>query len=176
MAATKPGPVMSSGPAGGRLRGWRLAGLVLMLLLGVFPVLTSVLDLAADARTGLPSDHAGTFTALAGTSWPHAQAVAPGLARYISLLERGYALHELTFALLFMVIVAVPFRRGQRWAWWAAWIVMIADLGYTFTFGAHDHVILARSLAVDAALAVLLLAHVPAFFGRSLPSQETVPW
>jgi len=53
---------------------------------------------------------------------------------------------------------------------------MIADLGYTFTFGAHDHVILARSLAVDAALAVLLLAHVPAFFGRSLPSQETVPW
>jgi hypothetical protein len=50
--------------------------------------------------------------------------------------------------------VAVPFRRGQRWAWWAAWIVMIADLGYTFTFGIRDHVILARSLAVDVALAV----------------------
>jgi hypothetical protein len=54
--------------------------------------------------------------------------------------------------------VAVPFRRGQRWAWWAAWIVMIADLGYTFTFGIRDHVILVRSLVVDVALAVLLLA------------------
>jgi hypothetical protein len=83
-----------------------------MLLLGVFPVLTSVLDLVADAGTGLPSDHAGTFTAITGTSWPHAQAAAPGLARYVTLLERGYALHELTFALLFVVIVAVPFRRG----------------------------------------------------------------
>jgi len=31
---------------------------------------------------------------------------------------------------------------------------MIADLGYTFTFGIRDHVILARSLAVDVALAV----------------------
>lgn len=146
-----------------------------MLLLGVFPVLTSILDLAADTRIGLPSDHAGTFTALAGTSWPRAQAAAPGLARYITLLERGSALHELTFALLFVVIVAVPFRRGQRWAWWAAWIVTISDLGYTVTFGAHDHVILARSLAVDAALAVLLLAHVPAFSSRSRPAQQTCP-
>ena len=52
----------------------------------------------------------------------------------------GYGLSVMirsTFALLFVVIVAVPFRRGQRWAWWAAWIVMIADLGYTFTFGRH---------------------------------------
>jgi hypothetical protein len=172
MAAITPGRTEASGPARSRLRGWRLAGWVPMLLLGVFPVLTSVLDLVADARTGLPSDHSGTFTAITGTSWPHAQAATPGLARYITLLERGYALHELTFALLFVVIVALPFRRGQRWAWCAAWIVMIADLGYTFTFGAHDHAILVRSLAVDIALAVLLLVHVPAFFGRHRTAQD----
>jgi hypothetical protein len=166
MAAITPRRAGSSGPARGRLPGWRLAGWVLMLLLGVFPVLTSVLDLVADAGTGLPSDHAGTFTAITGASWPQAQAVTPGLARYVTLLERGYALHELTFALLFVVIVAVPFRRGQRWAWWAAWIVMIADLGYTLTFGIHDHAILVRSLAVDVMLALLLLAHIPAYFGR----------
>ena len=104
--------------------------------------------------------------------WPPA---TPGLARYITLLERGYALHELTFALLFVVIVAVPFRRGQRWAWWAAWIVMIADLGYTFTFGIRDHVILARSRAVDVALAVLLLAHVPVFFARAGTAHRAGP-
>jgi hypothetical protein len=31
------------------------------------------------------------------------------------VLERGYALHELTFALLFIVILIFPFRRRQRW-------------------------------------------------------------
>ncbi len=119
-----------------------------------------------------PQSRPGRFTAITGASWPHARAAAPGLARYVTLLERGYALHELTFALLFVVIVAVPFRRGQRWAWWAAWIVMIADLGYTFTFGIHDHVILVRSLAVDVMLAVLLLAHVP---GRRQGRPTTSP-
>ena len=43
---------------------------------------------------------------------------------------------------------------------------VIANLGYTVTFGAHDHAILARSLVADIALPVLLLAHIPAFFGR----------
>ena len=42
---------------------------------------------------------------------------------------------------------------------------MIANLGYTFTFGAHDHTILARSRIAGVALPVLLIAHGPAFFG-----------
>jgi hypothetical protein len=163
----------AASPAPGRLRGWPLAGFVAMLVLGAFPALSAILDLAADGRTGLPSDHAGTFTSLAGESWAHAQAVTPGAARYITLLERGYALHELTFATLLVVIIAVPFRRRQRWAWWAAWIPLIADLGYTFTFGIHDHQILVRALAADIALPVLLLAHIPVFFaGQRTPAAQ----
>lgn len=165
MAVITPGRAAAPDPARSRLHGWQLAGFVLVLALGVFPVLSAALDLAADSGTGLPSDHAGTFTSLAGASWPHAQAVTPGVARYVTLLERGYALHELTFALLFVAIIAVPFRRRQRWAWWAAWIPLIANLGYTFSFGVHDHSILVRSLIADIALPVLLLAHIPAFFG-----------
>ncbi len=87
-----------------------------------------------------------------------------GLASYITVLERGYALHELTFALLFLVLIVVPFRRGQRWAWCTAWILMIANLGYTFTFGIHDPSILGRSLIANIALPVLLLARIPVFF------------
>ncbi len=33
------------------------------------------------------------------------------------------AVSNLTFALLFLVLLAIPFRRRQRWAWWAAWIL-----------------------------------------------------
>jgi hypothetical protein len=43
-----------------------------MLVLGAFPVLSAVLDLLADARTGLPPDHTGTFAAVAGTHWSKA--------------------------------------------------------------------------------------------------------
>jgi hypothetical protein len=52
---------------------------------------------------------------------------------------------------------------------------MIADLGYTFTFGIRDHVILVRSLVVDVALAVLLLAHVPVFFARAGTAHRAGP-
>lgn len=154
-----------AGTAPARSRGCPLAGLVL-LLLAAFYLFGAVSDLAADASGALPADHHGTFTALTGSPYSHAKAAAPGVASYITVLERGYALHELTFALLFLVILAIPFRRRQRWAWWAAWIPMIANLGYTFTFGIHDHAILTRSLIADIALPALLLAHIPVFFPR----------
>lgn len=152
-------------PLRGR-RGLAAAGLGFLLLLGLFYVYGAAADLAALASGNLPADHRGTFTVLAGRSFSQAKTADPGIASYITLTERGYALHELTFALLFLVLIAVPFRRRQRWAWWAAWLLMIANLGYTLTFGAHDHAILVRSLIADIALPVLLLAHIPAFFTR----------
>ncbi len=150
-----------------RTRGWALVGLILLLLLALFYVFGAVNDLVADAGRGLPVDHDGTFTALSGSSFADTRAAAPGVARYVTLLERGYAVHELTFALLFIVLLVIPFRRRHRWAWWAAWILMIANLGYTLTFGLHDATIVGRSLIADIALPVLLLAHIPAFFSRA---------
>lgn len=149
-----------------RTRGLALAGLILMLLLAAFYLYGAISDLVAVAGHNLPADHQGTFTSLAGQSYRHVMAATPGIASYINVLERGYALHELTFAVLFIVLIAIPFRRRQRWAWWAAWLPMIANLGYTFTFGAHDPAILTRSLIADIALPVLLLAHIPAFFSH----------
>jgi len=140
---------------------------VLLLLLGLFFIIAPTADLAGDARHGLPTDHQTTFTKVAGSSFASVRQSAPGTARYVTLLERGYALHELTFGVLFLAIVAIPFRRRERWAWWACWAVMIANLGYTLTFGRHDRTVLQRSLIGDIALPVLLLATIPAFFGRS---------
>jgi hypothetical protein len=139
-------------------------GLGLLLLLASFYLFGAVSDLASVSSHNLPPDHRGTFAKLTGTSFSHVRAASPGLASYISLLERGYAFHELTFALLFIVLLAIPFRQRRPWAWWAAWLPMIANLGYLFTFGVHDPAVLTRSLIADIALPVLLLAHIPAFF------------
>jgi hypothetical protein len=83
------------------------------------------------------------------------------MTSYITLLEMGYALHELVFGILFVVVVAVPLRRGRWWAWWLCWVVLIADLGYTLTFGRYDPTVFSRSLIADLALPVLLVAQVP---------------
>jgi hypothetical protein len=147
---------------GRRAPWWQTASWAGLLLLGAFNLFAVASDLAADAGTGLPGDHAGTFTSIARTSWASFRAAQPGAARYITLLERGYAVHELVFALLFLVIVAVPLRARQWWAWWACWIVLIAYLGYTLGFGLHDPAILPRSLIGLIALPVFLLAQLPA--------------
>jgi len=85
-------------PTSRRTRGWAALGLALLMVLGVFYVFGAVSGLTSDASAGLPTDHTGTFTALSDTSFPNTQGATPGTTHYITLLERGYALHELTFA------------------------------------------------------------------------------
>lgn len=159
----------SAAPAARTGSRWFTAVLILLGLIGLFNVFASISDFAATGGSGLPSDHAGTFAKLSGTSWASFKAAHAGTASYITLLERGYALHELTFAILFLVILAIPFRARQRWAWWACWALLIAYLGYALTFGAHDSAILPRSLIGAIGLPVLLIASTPAFF-RSPPT------
>jgi hypothetical protein len=152
--------------ADARRSRWLTAAWAGLLLFGAFNAFAAVMDLVATAGSGLPSDHTGAFARISGTTWNSAKAGQPGTAHYVTLLERGYALHELTFAILFLAIVAVPFRARQRWAWWSCWALLISYAGYTLTFGAHDPVILPRSLIGLIGLPVLLLVHLPAFFRR----------
>jgi hypothetical protein len=153
-------------PVSSRAPRWFTAALVLLTLIGLFNVFASVNDFIATKNSGLPSDHTGTFGKLSGTTWTGFKTAHSGAASYISLLEREYALHELTFAILFLAILAIPFRARQRWAWWTCWALLIAYLGYALTFGAHDSTILPRSLIGAIGLPVLLIASAPAFFRR----------
>jgi hypothetical protein len=97
------------------MRGWALLGLALLVLLGLY-LFGPVNDLRTALRGALPADHVGTFGALTGTGFADTQAADPGLAHYVTVAERGYALHERTFALLFLVLLLIPFRRRQVWA------------------------------------------------------------
>ena len=139
----------------------------ILLLLGALFLFGSLSDLLADARIGLPSDHLDAFSTISGVAWNNAKLSSPGITQYITSLEIAYAVHELVFGLLFLIIVAIPFRRRARWAWWACWVPMLANLTYTFTIGHYGTTTLAYSLIADVALPVLLLLYIPAFFGKS---------
>jgi hypothetical protein len=154
--ASKPSPIFTI--------AW-----VLLVIIGAFTILSSLFDLAADTRTGLPSDHLGAFSNIAGTVWQTAKQASPGITQYITQLEVAYAVHELVYGILFVLILAIPFRQGARWAWWACWAVLLANLTYTITFGAHDSTILIESLALDVLVPLLLLVQIPQFFGHQQP-------
>lgn len=144
-----------------------LVAWILLLLLGALFLFAALSDLASDARVGLPSDHLEAFRAITGITWAAAQTSSPQIARYVTVLEIAYAVHELVFGLLFLLIVAIPFRRRARWVWWACWMPMLANLTYTFTLARYSSTTLTYSLIADIALPILLLIHVPAFFTDS---------
>ena len=144
-----------------------LVGWILLFLLGAFFLFASFSDLVADGRSGLPSDHLEAFQTLAGISWTSAKLSSPKITQYITTLEIAYAVHEMVFGLLFLIIVAIPFRRRARWAWWACWVPMLANLTYTFTLAHYSTTTLTYSLIADVILPVVLLLHIPAFFGRT---------
>jgi hypothetical protein len=151
-------------------RDWfQTAAWVGLLVLGGFYLFGAANDLIADARTGLPVDHTTTFATIAGTSWDAARQATPGTTSYITLLERGYALHEIVYAALFLTILAIPFRRRQRWAWFACWTPTIANLGYALGFGTHDTTVGSRSLVALIGLPILLVVQIPAFFSPPRP-------
>ncbi len=147
-----------------------LIGWILLLLLGAFFLFASLSDLVADAKTGLPADHLEAFHAITGMSWASAKVTSPAVTQYITILERAYAVHELVFGLLFLAIVAFPFRRRARWAWWTCWIPMIANLAYSLTFAHYSTTTFIYSLIADIALPILLLLHMPAFFRQPVES------
>lgn len=91
----------------------------------------------------------------------------PGILSYVHQLEVGYAVHELVFGVLLIAIIAIPLRQRQRWAWFACWTILIADITYAATFGVHDPTILRESLIGAIGMPALLLALTPSVFRRS---------
>jgi hypothetical protein len=141
-------------------------GWIGLTAIGAFLLFAAINDLRADHDQGLPTDHVAAFSNQAGQSFDAVKHNVPGVADYVTTLEAGYALHELTFVALFVAIVTIPLRRRQVWAWWTCWAIMIANLGYTFTIARHDTTLLSRSLIADIAVPVLLLLSAPAVLGR----------
>ena len=64
---------------------------------------------------GSPILQAG-FEGFTGLRW---ERLSPEAAGYLTLLFRTYGAYCLAVGILGVVIAAFPFRRGERWAWWA---------------------------------------------------------
>lgn len=176
-ANTLPGSLPRTPPAARKRVGYwadgaTTVGWVFLIVLGGFFLFAPLSDLVADFRTGIPADHLATFSAVSGVTWASISQGAAGLAAYVTTLEVAYAVHELVFGLLFLAIVTIPLRRGERWAWWACWAVMPANITYWLTFGQHDPAIFRQSLIAVIALPLLLLTQVPRLHRQAAAVEE----
>ena len=73
-----------------------------------------------DITGGLDADPA-TRIAVTGLSPDEISETSEPLARMIDVQTRSGGLHILTMCLLWGTIVAIPFRCGERWAWYTMW-------------------------------------------------------
>ncbi|HTJ69894.1 MAG TPA: hypothetical protein VL551_20320 [Actinospica sp.] len=68
--------------------------------------------------------------------------------------------------MLFLLLVLIPFGRGERWAWFACWGVLIATIGWSLAIAAHEHTLLPCSLMADIGAPLILLISTRGFLSR----------
>lgn len=73
-----------------------------------------------------------------GMSWPELLADSPDVANAISGFVRMMAVFILGLFVLFVAMVSTSYRRGERWAWYAAWVCPVALLGYVAVAALHQ--------------------------------------
>lgn len=87
----------------------------IFFLLGVGAVLAAPIQLRGRAPN--PPSPEG----ITGFSLAEIGEHVPGMPGFIASLSRQLGNFMLTSGLLMAAIAAIPFRKGERWAWWAMW-------------------------------------------------------
>ena len=98
---------------------------IIFLILSIFLMLFAL----ASIGVGGPPDasyfgpHMTWQEVLATRPWEEVRATRPGIMPLIGLgnIARGLGIILLGFSIFAMAIAAVPFRRGERWAWVVSW-------------------------------------------------------
>lgn len=110
---------------------------------------------ASDTPVGLP----GGPDAVANTTGVPWDEVIEGDETAITLLRgvsRVAGLAFLALGILVVTMASIPFRRGERWAWFALWVVPVFMLGLLLHERKGDFVAMPAILLVLSLAALLL--------------------
>jgi hypothetical protein len=66
-----------------------------------------------------------TALAITGKTIDEMRAESPAAFTVIDYIYRGGGITLTLFTTLMTIVLAIPYRRGERWAWWTAWILPI---------------------------------------------------
>jgi hypothetical protein len=81
------------------------------------------------------------YEGYSGGSWSELVSAFPLIAGYMKVLYRMYGIYCVLFGLMGSVIAAIPFRLGERWAWWALFVGNTVALASAITMDKMVHAI-----------------------------------
>ena len=86
----------------------------------------------------------------------HIMAPTYGESVFFAIGWTGYSLYAI-------LVLAIPFRRGERWAWYSTWILVI---GFAIPILFNQEIYVVAYLIAAGIMAVSLLLTRPAFFQK----------
>jgi hypothetical protein len=75
----------------------------------------------------------GSQTELSGRTWEEFAAADPEVARIYSMDLVLLGMTFTAFAILGTILTLIPYRRGERWAWFALWLIPLVHGGMALT-------------------------------------------
>jgi hypothetical protein len=91
--------------------GWKFL-LIMTIVIGLYGLIDIILGVDADPAVSL---------AVTGLTVEEIRAISEPLARLMDLQVQAGGVHLIMMSLLWGAILVVPFRRGERWAWYTMW-------------------------------------------------------
>lgn len=121
------------------------------------------------------------MTGVTGMTWNELQATSPNVARMIDTIFRTNGATLATLAILSLAICLMDFRKGERWSWYALWVlpVWMASTAIIIASvekqpGAGTPVPVISGAVLFGIFSLTLLLSRPRFFQKhSVPSQES---
>ena len=89
-------------------------------------LLTVVTTLVAFSTLWVALTPAGDQTTLSGRTWEQFALQDPEVANLVSRQLNVLGFLGAGFGLLAAVVSVIPYRRGERWAWFALWLFAVA--------------------------------------------------
>jgi hypothetical protein len=76
---------------------------------------------------------AGSQTELSGRTWEQFAAAEPEMARIYAMDLVLLGMTLTAFSILGMIVTIIPYRHGERWAWFTLWLIPLVYGGMSFT-------------------------------------------
>jgi energy-converting hydrogenase Eha subunit A len=152
--------------------GLQRIGLWVLVAIAVLLVLFGVGDIIAGVQNdpGVPLGIVGMTPAQLEAEGPHAY-------RMYDLTLRGGGVSLAVVGLLMTAILLIPFRQGQRWAWWTMWVLPVwaitVGVAILFVGVAPGEALpppLISGFVLGLLAAAILVVSAPRFFGDGAQS------
>ena len=132
--------------------------------------------MAALAPEYLPGPHSASivrdgYEGFTGGSWAALVEESPRTADFTVLLFRMFGMYGVVAALFAIAVAAIPFRRGERWAWWALLVGNTIGYGAPMVYDKVVHAIGPFEMLEYLAIALVFaaLAYTAPFAGKARP-------